>query len=87
MQNKTRKPADKFGSEQVRTKKSKFTTKKVVLKVSTPEETVNLVISPITTRIHMSRACSCFGRELFQRHKAYMEYTTPQRFHVCSVYW
>lgn len=35
----------------------------------------------------MSRACSCFGRELFQRHKAYMEYTTPQRFHVCSVYW
>ena len=28
MQNKTRKPADKFGSEQVRTKKSKFTTKK-----------------------------------------------------------
>ena len=61
--------------------------KKVVLRVSTPEETVNLVVSPITSRIHMSRACSCFGRELFQRHKAYMEYTTPQRFHVCSVYW
>lgn len=35
-----------------------------------------------------SRTCSCFGRELFQRRKAYMEYdTTQQRFHVCSVYW